>query len=234
MRSKRAKLSIGGVVLSSHIGEGWPPRLQSSGVLALRCRYLSHPRERSESIGYPFPGGMQSPPLPTLNRWQPGVASQSTQPCTCICRAATLRRCSATWTCETRVCTPLQPTRRAPLADCYDGKVEVGGHTERGLHLRHVIVWPAQSGRELCDCRGEQRVPVAVGRILREHYVDHLKRRAGPGHRLVEVLDVAARLVEHTGRVVVGASGSLCPVIIVDGLRAATASRDASHASRDS
>src|SRR5215469_14690227 len=52
IRSKRAKHSIGGVDWSSHIGEGWPPRSQSSGVLALRCRYLSHPRERSESIGY--------------------------------------------------------------------------------------------------------------------------------------------------------------------------------------
>src|SRR6266851_6220567 len=52
IRSKRAKQSSGGVDLSSHIGEGWLPRSQSSGVLTLRCRYLSHPRERSESIGY--------------------------------------------------------------------------------------------------------------------------------------------------------------------------------------
>src|SRR5258708_36851524 len=51
IKSKRAKHSIGGEDLSSHIWEGWPPRSQSSGVLALRCRYLSHPRERSESIG---------------------------------------------------------------------------------------------------------------------------------------------------------------------------------------
>src|SRR5215472_12254307 len=83
MRSKRAKLSIGGVVLSSHIGDGWPPRPQSSGVLALRCRYLSHPRERPESIGYPFPA-CTFRLFPTLNRWQPGVASQRTQPWPCI------------------------------------------------------------------------------------------------------------------------------------------------------
>src|SRR5215472_15023414 len=148
MRSKRAKLSIGGVVLSSHIGEGWPPRLQSSGVLALRCRYLSHPRERSESIGYPFPGGMQSPPLPTLNRWQPGVASQSTQPCTCICRAATLRRCSATWTCETRVCTPLQPTRRAPLARLLPREGGGGGPHREGppSQARHRVAYPVRRG----------------------------------------------------------------------------------------
>src|SRR5215469_16322920 len=72
IKSKRAKHSIGGVDLSSHISEGWPPRLQSSGVLALRCRYLSHPRERSESIGYPFPGGMQSPPLPNSEQMATG------------------------------------------------------------------------------------------------------------------------------------------------------------------
>src|SRR6266568_1683783 len=54
-------------------------------------------------------------------------------------------------------------------------------------------------------------VPVAVGGVLREHDVDHLTRRAGLGHRLVEVLDVAARLVEYARRVVVGRVGILVP-----------------------
>src|SRR5262245_31551329 len=49
-KSKRANDPVGGFDLSSHIGEGWPPRSQTSGVVALRCRCLSHPRERSESI----------------------------------------------------------------------------------------------------------------------------------------------------------------------------------------
>src|SRR5260370_7633273 len=62
IRSKRAKQSSGGVDLSSHICEGWLPRSQSSGVLTLRCRYLSHPRERSESIGYAFPVFIKLPP----------------------------------------------------------------------------------------------------------------------------------------------------------------------------
>src|SRR5262249_50789896 len=62
----------GGVVLSSHIGDGWPPRPQSSGVLALRCRYLSHPRERPESIGYPFPACMHFPPLPNSEQMATG------------------------------------------------------------------------------------------------------------------------------------------------------------------
>src|SRR5437867_12708184 len=63
IRSKRAKQSSGGVDLSSHICEGWPPRSQSSGVLTLRCRYLSHPRERSESIGYSLTVFIKLPPL---------------------------------------------------------------------------------------------------------------------------------------------------------------------------
>src|SRR5215471_9825143 len=63
IKSKRAKHSIGGVDWSSHIGEGWPPRSQSSGVLTLRCRYLSHPRERSESIGYSLPVFIKHPRL---------------------------------------------------------------------------------------------------------------------------------------------------------------------------
>src|SRR5258707_7620257 len=63
IKSKRAKHSIGGVDWSSHIGEGWPPRSQSSGVLTLRCRYLSHPRERSESIGYWLTVVIKLPPL---------------------------------------------------------------------------------------------------------------------------------------------------------------------------
>src|SRR5439155_24189062 len=63
IRSKRAKQSSGGVDLSSHIGEGWLPRSQSSGVLTLRCRYLSHPRERSESIGYSLTVFIKLPPL---------------------------------------------------------------------------------------------------------------------------------------------------------------------------
>src|SRR5215469_6169271 len=62
IRSKRAKHSIGGVDLSSHISEGWPPRSQLSGVLTLRCRYLSHPRERSEIIGYALTVFIQLPP----------------------------------------------------------------------------------------------------------------------------------------------------------------------------
>src|SRR5258708_38526810 len=63
IKSKRAKHSIGGVDLSSHICEGWPPRSQSSGVLAFRCRYLSHPRERSEGSGYWLTVFIKLPPL---------------------------------------------------------------------------------------------------------------------------------------------------------------------------
>src|SRR5947209_17885036 len=62
IRSKRAKQSSGGVDLSSHICEGWLPRSQSSGVLTLRCRYLSHPRERSESIRYALTVVIKLPP----------------------------------------------------------------------------------------------------------------------------------------------------------------------------
>jgi len=53
----------------------------------------------------------------------------------------------------------------------------------------------------------------------------HLTRRAGLGHRLVEVLDVAARLVEQARGVVVGRVWILVPVIIVDGLLATSAGR---------
>src|SRR5258708_1729503 len=60
-----------------------------------------------------------------------------------------------------------------------------------------ICLTTSSGGRELGECRGEQGVPVAVGGVLREHYVDHITRRSGLGHRLAEVLDVAARLVAH-------------------------------------
>src|SRR6266446_7453963 len=70
IKSKRAKHSIGGVDWSSHTCEGWLPRSQSSGVLTLRCRYLSHPRERSESMGYWLTVFIKLP-LPPQSRGSP-------------------------------------------------------------------------------------------------------------------------------------------------------------------
>lgn len=55
--------------------------------------------------------------------------------------------------CQTRTSSAARPTARAVR----------WGHSENGLHLRHLGVWRTQLGRELGECRGEQDVPVAVG-----------------------------------------------------------------------
>src|SRR6185503_18836831 len=70
--------------------------------------------------------------------------------------------------------------------------------------------WPPL-GRELAGGRQEEGVPVAVGRVPREHSLEQLAGCARRGQRLFEVLEVAAGLVEHTSRVVVGRVRVLVP-----------------------